>query len=223
MARSGTDDTRQRILDAAEALFAERGYHGASLRQIAEGAGVAVSVAQYHYDGKETLYCDVVERRIAVLNHERLGLLDKAERDSPDGGPPQLSAVLQALIEPIVRYCRSRRPGAREFAQILGQVSNDPGAHARRVANTHFDPIGRYTMKALARALPGMPADTLALGYIFVIGSIAAAVSPTGRLASLANGANGATDVETADAIVQRLLPFATAGFMALAGPAAGR
>ena len=55
MPRSSADDTRQRILDSAETLFAERGYHGASLRQIAEGAGVAISVAQYHYNSKETL------------------------------------------------------------------------------------------------------------------------------------------------------------------------
>ena len=59
----------------------------------------------------------------------------------------------------------------------------------------------------------------LALGYIFVIGSIVAAVSPTGRLAGLANGA---ADVETAESIVRRLLPFATAGFLAIAGQRTG-
>ena len=59
---------RDRILDAAEALFAERGFDGVTLRQIASSAGVDVALANYHFGKKLELFNAVFDRRSALLN-----------------------------------------------------------------------------------------------------------------------------------------------------------
>jgi AcrR family transcriptional regulator len=47
--------TRDLILDVAENLFAERGFHGVSVREVADAAGVRQSLVHYHFSNKETL------------------------------------------------------------------------------------------------------------------------------------------------------------------------
>ncbi len=59
--RSG-DATRERILDAAESVFAEHGFHGASLRDLAEAAGVTRSLIHHHFGSKEGLWIAVSDR-----------------------------------------------------------------------------------------------------------------------------------------------------------------
>lgn len=54
--------TKLRILDAAEEVFAARGFEGASTREIAGRAGVNISSLHYHWESKETLYVGVLER-----------------------------------------------------------------------------------------------------------------------------------------------------------------
>src|SRR5690606_36644825 len=83
--RSGS--TREAILDSAEALFARQGHDGTSMRQITSEAGVNLAAVNYHFGSKEALVQAVLKRRLAVLNHERLRLLD--EREARAGGQPR--------------------------------------------------------------------------------------------------------------------------------------
>lgn len=59
--------TAERILDAAEALFAEHGYAGTSLRDVAEGAGLRTPSLYNHFAGKDALYAAVLERGLAPV------------------------------------------------------------------------------------------------------------------------------------------------------------
>ena len=54
--RAGGVDTRAALLDAARAEFAERGYDGATVRVIAERAGVDPAMVNHWFGGKETLF-----------------------------------------------------------------------------------------------------------------------------------------------------------------------
>lgn len=60
-AREAPASTKARILSAAEAVFAAKGFEGASTREIASGAGVNISSLHYHWESKETLYFAVFE------------------------------------------------------------------------------------------------------------------------------------------------------------------
>ena len=71
-------DTKQRILDSAERLFAEYGFAGVSLRTIIADAKVNLAAIHYHYRSKEALFDAVILRRLEPINRERLELLDAA-------------------------------------------------------------------------------------------------------------------------------------------------
>ena len=75
MPRPSPLPTKDRILDAAEQLFADSGYDGVSLRQITSAAGVELALANYHFGPKSDLFIAVVRRRADELNHERMALI----------------------------------------------------------------------------------------------------------------------------------------------------
>src|SRR6059036_3181340 len=100
--RPAGQETRARILDAAERLFAEHGYDGASLRDITAQAGVNLAAVNYHFRTKESLIQAVFARRLAPVNQRRLALLDACEA-SAAGGRLQLEEVVRALISPVLR------------------------------------------------------------------------------------------------------------------------
>ncbi|MDT7684392.1 MAG: hypothetical protein QOG57_4702, partial [Pseudonocardiales bacterium] len=77
-ARVPGPDRRNRILDAAERVFAEEGYHGTTLREIAKVADVKLSLIGYHFESKLALYTAVFVRRQHV-NEERLRRLEAIE------------------------------------------------------------------------------------------------------------------------------------------------
>ena len=67
--------TKDRILGAAEVLFAQRGFDGASLRQLTAAAGVNLAAVNYHFGSKEKLVEQVFRRRLDALNARRLEAL----------------------------------------------------------------------------------------------------------------------------------------------------
>lgn len=207
-------DVKNRILDSAEAQFAERGYHGVSMRQIAEGAQASLSLAQYHFKTKEGLFGAVMERRILTINHERLRRLDDLETDGRRDGKVGLEDVLRAFLEPAVLLSRDRKAGGIHYAQLIGHIQNDPQPHARAVSKKFTDPIARQTMRMLQLALPSLDRATLAWCYLFVVGSMLSAISPTGRAGILSDGAADGDDVE---GILALLVPFLSAGIERLA------
>jgi len=62
----GDLDTRTALLDAAEELFAERGYHGAGLRQVVARAGVNLAAVKYHFGSKRALYVETVRHAMVA-------------------------------------------------------------------------------------------------------------------------------------------------------------
>src|SRR5437773_8511643 len=81
----GAAATKERILDAAEALFMEHGFEATSVRVITAAAGVNLAAANYHFGSKEELFQAVLTRRLDPMNQERVALLDRFEHESaPD-------------------------------------------------------------------------------------------------------------------------------------------
>src|SRR5215469_17515037 len=100
--RSGKErNGKERILDAAEQLFSQRGFYGVSLRDITRTAGVDVALVGYHFGGKRELFAAVFERRSEVLNRERVELLEEVRRAALPGAP-SLEAIINAFTQPLL-------------------------------------------------------------------------------------------------------------------------
>jgi AcrR family transcriptional regulator len=91
--------TAERILAAGEALFAERGYHGTTLRDVADRVGLRIPSLYNHFPSKDALYAAVLERGIGPVVEllSKLALGPPAERDDP-----------LRVVEPVMRMLAER-------------------------------------------------------------------------------------------------------------------
>lgn len=111
-----THATRERLILAAERLFAERGIGGVSLREIGTAAGQRNnSAAQYHFDTKDGLIEAIFEFRMAPINARRMALIEQIEREQRTRDP---RALVEALVHPLSDAINSDSYYARFFAQV---------------------------------------------------------------------------------------------------------
>ena len=202
-----TRSTKDRILDAAEGLFARQGFSATSLRAITAEAGVNLAAVNYHFGSKDGLLEAVFGRRLGPLNEERLALLDEAE-SAPKGA--SLEAVLEALVGPPLRLHRDDGRGGPQFMRLMGRTLTEPTDNIQEIFVRQFREFaGRFTA-ALQRALPGVPAEDLFWRAHFAIGAMAHTMCDTFRLRLISGGLceNGG-DVE---ATIRRLVAFLAAG-----------
>jgi len=203
-------DSRDRILDAAERLFAEKGLRATTLREIGAAARANTGSIYFHFKTKAELTREVFRRRLAPLDAERLTRLEECERDSaPD--PPGLPAILEALIAPLARLTRGGG-GGLHFLGVLGRTYSEPDPEIiRMLQRDHGATLERFR-EALARALPDLPEEQLRLRFHFALGSVAHTLGSdvTWRMVSGRRPAASAWQ-----RVLAELMPFLVAGFEA--------
>lgn len=132
-------ETRERLLDAAERLFAEKGLHGTSAREIVAAAGQRnESAIQYHFGGRDGLVDALVARRVEAIEAARNERLDALLEREPS---PDVRALLACIVDPVVALCRDE-PGFRAFLSAFGEVALAPGIRLSR---------NRFEMRSLGR------------------------------------------------------------------------
>jgi AcrR family transcriptional regulator len=205
-------NTKDKLLDAAEKLFARRGFHGTSLRDITGEAGVDLALVNYHFGGKKPLFAAVVERRGVVLNEERLRRLTEV-RQAAAPAPASTEAVVGAFFDPILDFLAHAGPGWHSYFSLLAWVNNSP-EWGRRLMSKTFNATVREFIRALMQSLPEAPPEDIYWGYNFLTGALTLSLAETGRLDVLSDGLCRSTDVA---ALKARLGPFVAAGLKGLA------
>ncbi|MGI5169201.1 TetR/AcrR family transcriptional regulator [Spirillospora sp. CA-253888] len=146
MTTTGTA-TRERLLDAAQRLYAERGLDAVSLREINQAAGARNATAvQYHFTDRAGIVAAILARHLPEVDARRHALLDAYEAV----GDPDVRALAAALVRPLA--ARLADPGGREFLQVWAAVLGRPRqpVPAGALADA-ADSIGRW--RALAEPL----------------------------------------------------------------------
>jgi len=207
-------DTKDRILDVAEALFADHGFAATSLRDITHDAGVNIAAVNYHFGSKDSLLAAVLERRIGPVNRQRLIMLDEAEAAAGEAGAT-IDALARALLSPPFRQCLVGERGPVKFQQLAGRIHAEPHAHARAILLAQFGEITRRFVPAFRKALPHLSEDEAGWRLLFVVGAMAhTMMSP--HMFELCGGRQPDDSEELLEALVQ----FVVAGLKA---PAAAR
>src|SRR5215475_12990661 len=92
------DTTRDRLLDAAERLFAEYGYQATTMRTVTTEAGANIAAVNYHFGSKQALLEAVVHRALGPVVEERRRRLDILESH----GEPSVEEIVDAIIAPMI-------------------------------------------------------------------------------------------------------------------------
>ncbi len=202
-------DTKQRILNAAEKLFAEHGPAATSLRAITSEAGVNLASVNYHFHSKEELIRALYRRRVEPINRRRFAMLEAAEREA-GSKPAALDKILDALIGPVLEAKAASDDGG--LPVLLGRFYAEPGSLAGEIIREQMMEVARRFGVALHRALPKLPRAELAWRMHFVIGALAHTMV-AGRMLELISG--GECDSRDVEAARRRLTAFALAGLNA--------
>lgn len=204
---SGTPK-RDKILDVAEALFAERGFDGVTLRQIAVGAGVDVALANYHFGKKLDLFRAVFERRAPALNDARRKALERAlSASAPE--PASVEAILEAFLRPLELAQETGDAGWASYLSLIAYINNSP-YWGPRMMSSLFDELVSEFIAALKSALPEAQDEDLYWAYNSLSGALTLTLARTGRIDRLSNGLCESTDFRAA---YDHMIPFVAAGF----------
>ena len=165
--------TKERILDTAERLFAERGYSATSLRSIIAAADVNLASVHYHFHSKEALLEAVFLRRALPANLERLQLLEYCEREAGDG-PPDLTKVIEAFVMPAFLAAKDPARGGPLFRKLMGRLYAE-GDVMPHMISKHFIPLLARFAAVLAIVLlmvarPNLRASLVIIGAAFATG-----------------------------------------------------
>ena len=165
-------DTKERILDAAERLFADFGLPSTSLRDITSEAGVNLASVNYHFGSKDALLVAVLERRFRPVNQRRLERLEELERLAGPIGA-EVEAILRAFIAPPFEMQADRDEGGVKFIRLLGRIHSETNDEFRADFVNMFNTVLRRFATALQKALPEIAPAELDWRLWFLIGSMA--------------------------------------------------
>ena len=216
------DETRERILNAAEALFANNGYNGTSMRDIARGSGLQTAAVAYHYPSKEGLFDSVVSRRAVAMTAHREDALAQLRVEAASAGgadtprPIALDRLVRAYLQPFVESASHGDPGWRHYAALMGRLANS--TVGTEVISRHYDRMAQAYLHEFEVALPGVAKATVINGFTFMVASMLALCADSGRSQRLLG------QKAQSPAIHQRalrdafghLVDFLVAGFLAL-------
>ena len=202
-------DTKQRLLDAAEHLFARDGYHATSLRGITTAADANLAAVNYHFGSKEALLDAVIVRRLDPLNEIRRNqleaLLQKAE--SADE-LPSCREVLRTFVEPTLRL-RQQGSEAEDFIALIGRTLAEPRGIAMGIFMRHMQPLMMRLFEALTLSLPMLSEQDLFWRIHFTMGSLSHLMRCHERHSMVPENVN--IDVPV-DELIEYFLDFTTAG-----------
>ena len=206
-----TNDTRDRILDAAERLFVENGFDGTSMRMITGAANANLAAINYHFGGKDALVQEVFRRRLAALNARRLDELDRLEAEAA-GAPLKPSRIVEAFFGSALELAADTEHGGRTFMRLLARTYNEPNAFVRQFLAEEYAEVMDRFLGALFRALPEVPRAEILWRFHFMIGAMAFAIAGLGGLSELMEV--GPQDEDPAR-LLPRLMSFLLGGLRA--------
>jgi len=199
-------DTKNRILDAAEVLFAERGFADTSLRLITSEADVNLASVNYHFGSKKELIQAVLDRYLSLF----MPALDARLRVLMEQEQLTLLQLFESFVEPLMKLSAVRSNGPAIFMQLLGRGYIDSQGHLRRFITAHYGPILMRITQAISKANPALSPADLFWRLHFTLGTVVFTMASADALRDIALADFGQQlDVE---GLVRNVIPYLASG-----------
>lgn len=200
-------NTKEKILDSAERLFAEKGLKHTSVRDITGLANTHLASVNYHFSSKEGLLRELVQRRVVPLNRERLRLLDEAAKEFGKKAIP-IETALHAFVSPAIKLYFENP----YFLKITGQIVSNPDEDVYKIYLLHFQEVFSEFKSVLNVSLPHIDEEDLMWRIHFLNGSMIHTWTNHGGLERLSGGVCRLDDERET---INRLIAFCAAGLRA--------
>lgn len=215
---ASSEETRRRLLAAAEELFAERGYDAVSVRDVTRRAKANLAAVGYHFGSKEALFVEALRARARALNARRIAALDAVLAGSRQ---PKLRDILDAFARAMVEDVVSGRPEGTRLHRLVTRAFAEADTIARALFRQEMLPVALRFVAAIGAACPGIPKRRAGLGLALYAGSLVHALRWADKPPLPELGAeDGPPSLET---LMSTLVDFGEAGFRALGARGRGR
>ncbi|MET4576397.1 TetR/AcrR family transcriptional regulator [Ottowia thiooxydans] len=173
---------REKILDCAEKLFAEHGFHGTSIRDIAALSEVQLALVGYHFGSKEDLLDSVLGRRATVCYGERMTFLEEA-RKRYGKRPIPVGELFDGFAACFLARPSRNDAGWRNYATLVANLAN--AAQWGSLISKHYDDGARAYVKELQRSYPNADSEKIHQAFFFMIAVMLAVCARPGRIERL--------------------------------------
>nr|WP_216602227.1 TetR/AcrR family transcriptional regulator [Vibrio pectenicida] len=201
--------TKGKILDVAEALFAEHGFNDTSLRAITSKAGVNLASVNYHFGDKKTLVRAVLNRYLEAFMpavQDALITLNLNQTYS-------MQDVFESIRGPLRALNDIRPNGTSRFMLLIGRGYTDVQGHLRWFITTRYqDTLSLFTQSVL-KANPNLTQETLFWRLHFTLGTCVFTMASSQALMEIAE--NDYDKQMDSKYIVDQLIPYLAAGVAA--------
>lgn len=205
-----TQDSQTRILDAAEKVFADYGFKGASLRQIVEEAKANLATVYYHFGSKEGLMETVFKRRFGPIHEEHFQMLRRLEEEYKGGAIP-VEKILEAMLTPPLRMATT--PGKGETVmRLIGRVVTDPNPQVQELLRRQHRDVRTAYLNAFQRSVPRLPKADLLWRFEFCWGAFVFVLCNPSGIEKFTDGMCKPSD---ADAFLGQMVAAFSAGLRA--------
>lgn len=206
-------ETVDRILDAAEILFAEKGFSETSLRSITGKAKVNLAAVNYHFGSKNALIQAVFNRFLSPLNDLMvIGL--KANRWGEAGGNiPTIEDVLGLYTRSLLKIPTRHHNGVSIFMRLLGLAYTQSQGHLRKYLEDEYAQTFWPFLSLIKQITPELSTKERFWRTQFVLGSMAFTMSSIQQLTDILENKAGSTP--NPEEVVDYLVPFLAAGLNA--------
>jgi AcrR family transcriptional regulator len=204
-------DTRTKLLDAAELLFAEHGYDETSLRDVSVAADVNLALSTYHFGKKQRLFEEVVARRAIAIHDRRMQTLAGMAFDRPREAV--VRDLIRGYVSPLVEARFGTDPHWMAYTQITLGLAN-----LRRYSplmRKHYYKSAIAYLEKFAQTLPGAERNALIDAFGFMVGAMLSVLSTSDRFARDRRPKSGSRR-EQMRSVMRYLVHFVQNGFLSL-------
>lgn len=151
----GGGPTRERLLETAERLFAEKGFDATSVRAITAEAGCNLAAVNYHFGGKDQLYEEIFRRRLGTIRAQRLAII----RGVVSEGRASLEILLREFATTFLEPFMEAADG-QMWQRLLWREMVEPHLRSGMFAEEIITPVHEALAAVLVPACPGLDLET---------------------------------------------------------------
>jgi AcrR family transcriptional regulator len=160
---------RDRLLDAAEELFCEKGFEGTSVRDIAASADCNIASVNYYFGGKQHLYEEVWRRQLVAIRDVRIAGIENVM--SQKNGRPSLTGLLRSYANSFIGPLVSKGRGGC-FIKLMTREMIDRKLPPNIFVEEMVMPVMIVLQKALMKTCPGLDESKVRMVILSVVGQL---------------------------------------------------
>ena len=207
---------QDRLIEAAEELFCQRGFNETSVRDIAAAAGCNGASVNYYFGGKDNLYLEIWRRRLAFIRQTRLASIEKVMSAS---GQPQLEDLLRSYATSFIEPLIDGSPHCR-FINLMTREMIEPHLPRDLYLTEMVSPVLSALSDALLKICPWLDRSKISVIVFSIVGQL---LMHTVCVREMFEGSNhpdlSKIDV---DSIVNHVVEFSASGIRGYAKGAEG-